>query len=176
MDNQLTQYIHHFPNIVPPELLKQLMEMATEEEGWQPPRIRNGEIDTSIRDCNLKFFTKHAVLDAEVYKVISEAAQRYVSHYPYLALSKDEGYAVLRYREGQHYREHVDMMDKPRVVACSLILNDDYEGGEVTFFDGTFTPVVKAGDVLMWPSNFMYPHAVNKVTQGVRYSLVTWLS
>ncbi len=27
-----------------------------------------------------------------------------------------------------------------------------------------------------FPSNFMYPHGIRPVTQGVRYSIVTWFN
>jgi len=28
--------------------------------------------------------------------------------------------------------------------------------------------------MLIWPSNFMYPHLVKPVTKGIRYSVVSW--
>ena len=30
------------------------------------------------------------------------------------------------------------------------------------------------GDIVMWPSNFLYPHGVTEATKGKRYSAVTW--
>ena len=33
---------------------------------------------------------------------------------------------------------------------------------------------LKTGDILLFPSNFMYPHEVKEVTKGVRYSFVRW--
>ena len=33
---------------------------------------------------------------------------------------------------------------------------------------------LKRGDILMFPSNFMYPHEVKEVTKGIRYSFVGW--
>ena len=32
----------------------------------------------------------------------------------------------------------------------------------------------KPGHVVIWPSNFMYPHAVEPVKKGIRYSVVSW--
>ena len=32
----------------------------------------------------------------------------------------------------------------------------------------------EAGDVIIFPSNFMYPHRVEPVTKGARYSYVSW--
>jgi predicted 2-oxoglutarate/Fe(II)-dependent dioxygenase YbiX len=28
--------------------------------------------------------------------------------------------------------------------------------------------------MLIWPSNFLYPHKVNPVKKGIRYSMVCW--
>ena len=33
---------------------------------------------------------------------------------------------------------------------------------------------LKKGDAIMFPSNFMYPHEIMPVTQGTRYSIITW--
>jgi len=33
----------------------------------------------------------------------------------------------------------------------------------------------KKGSVIIFPSNFMFPHYVKKVTKGERYSIITWL-
>jgi len=53
------------------------------------------------------------------------------------------------------------------------LLNDNFEGGEfVMFEDMKFD--LKKGDVLVFPSNFLYPHRVDKVTKGVRYAYVSW--
>ena len=33
---------------------------------------------------------------------------------------------------------------------------------------------LKKADAIMFPSNFMYPHEIMPVTQGTRYSIITW--
>ena len=52
-------------------------------------------------------------------------------------------------------------------------LNDDYEGGNLVFF-GDYAVPLRAGDIVMFPSNFIYPHQVDEVTKSVRYSFVSW--
>jgi predicted 2-oxoglutarate/Fe(II)-dependent dioxygenase YbiX len=52
-------------------------------------------------------------------------------------------------------------------------LNDDYEGGELVFWESE-TIKLKAGSIMIFPSNFMYPHKVMPVTKGTRYSYVSW--
>jgi len=52
-------------------------------------------------------------------------------------------------------------------------LNDDYEGGELMLFGG-YRIHLPAGAVVVFPSNFMYPHEVKPVKSGIRYSYVSW--
>ena len=59
------------------------------------------------------------------------------------------------------------------IMSCLGILNDNYKGGELVFFQDQIYKVNK-GDILIFPSNFLYPHKVNEVTEGTRYSFVSW--
>ena len=34
---------------------------------------------------------------------------------------------------------------------------------------------LKTGDILIFPSNFMYPHRVEPVKKGTRFSFVSWV-
>ena len=34
---------------------------------------------------------------------------------------------------------------------------------------------LKTGDILIFPSNFMYPHRVEPVKKGIRFSFVSWV-
>ena len=94
----------------------------------------------------------------------------------YVQIKEDTGYMLLRYKTGDYVKKHVDTSsDQHRTLSCSLILNDDYEGGEITFLDGEIKPNLKKGDLLIFPSSFTYPHQVLPVTSGTRYSIITWI-
>ena len=78
-------------------------------------------------------------------------------------------------KEGQFYTQHTDSFKKQqRSVSCSFILNDDYDGGEFAFFDREIIIKGGKGSIIMFPSNFMFPHEVMPVTSGTRYSIITW--
>jgi predicted 2-oxoglutarate/Fe(II)-dependent dioxygenase YbiX len=51
-------------------------------------------------------------------------------------------------------------------------LNEDYEGGELILCGEQIS--LKTGDVIVFPSNFLYPHEVKPVKSGTRYSFVSW--
>ncbi len=58
------------------------------------------------------------------------------------------------------------------IVSIVANLNEDYEGSEFMCREKEIK--LKTGDILMFPSNFMYPHEVKETTKGVRYSFVSW--
>jgi predicted 2-oxoglutarate/Fe(II)-dependent dioxygenase YbiX len=53
------------------------------------------------------------------------------------------------------------------------LLNDNYEGGNFRFFKD-YEIELQQGDILIFPSIFIFPHRVDKVTKGTRYSFVSW--
>ena len=63
----------------------------------------------------------------------------------------------------------------PRFLSdySSLVyLNDNYEGGELVFPEYNLNIKPKAGDIITFPTNAMYLHAVNKIKSGTRYNVV----
>ena len=87
---------------------------------------------------------------------------------------------ALKYEKGDYYDVHTDNHTTvPRTLSIILFLNDDYEGGSVSFkcsktHEDILNVPPKAGRVIIFPSSFMYPHTVNNVMKGCRYSIVAW--
>lgn len=86
-----------------------------------------------------------------------------------------------RYNVDTRMKLHCDhihsMFDGSRkgIPTLSILgsLNDDYEGGDLIFWESEKIKL-KAGQIMVFPSNFMYPHRVDEVTKGTRYSYVSW--
>ena len=75
-----------------------------------------------------------------------------------------------------------NLIDTTRKLSCSVLLNDDFSGGE---FDTAFVDTAplelkkqeikpKQGDMILFPSYL--PHRVRPVRVGTRYSLVLWFA
>jgi len=86
---------------------------------------------------------------------------------------------ILKYEKTNHYDFHVDGgTGFDRVLSAILFLNNDYKGGELSFKtladdqETIFKPI--PGSLIIWPSNFLYPHCVKPVTEGTRYTVVAW--
>ena len=85
----------------------------------------------------------------------------------------------------QRYDWHVDhyigdIEETIRKISFSILLNEDYEGGEFEIEAGSpiaepriHTLKIKKGDVLLFPSYTW--HRVLPVTKGMRHSLVGWV-
>jgi predicted 2-oxoglutarate/Fe(II)-dependent dioxygenase YbiX len=86
-----------------------------------------------------------------------------------------------KYKVGTNMKPHCDhihtLFDGERkgipILTVLGLLNDDFEGGDFLMFDGKKLNL-SAGDIVIFPSNFMYPHSVTTVTKGTRYSFVCW--
>ena len=95
-------------------------------------------------------------------------------------LSKFSPIRFNRYPVGTMMREHYDhihsifdgQMKGVPIVSIVANLNEDYEGSE--FYCRGEKIELKTGDILLFPSNFMYPHEVRETTKGTRYSFVSW--
>ncbi|MBT8061113.1 MAG: hypothetical protein HKO64_01950 [Xanthomonadales bacterium] len=92
---------------------------------------------------------------------------------------------ILRYRPGGHYWLHADseryIKEKrawqktlDRDVSLLLYLNDDFQGGELSFFAMNYVYQPRLGDLLFFPSDHRYAHRAHEVTEGRRYVVVSW--
>ena len=111
-----------------------------------------------------------------------EAAQKYNEIVPDFGMSIDciTPTRINRYEEGNNIDEHVDhihsifdgMYKGIPVISFVGLLNEDFEGGDF-ILRGEKVPL-KSGDVVIFPSCFLYPHEVTSITKGTRYSIVAW--
>jgi hypothetical protein len=85
-----------------------------------------------------------------------------------------EAFNFVKYEgAGTHFKIHAD--HGPTYVAtisAVIYLNDDYEGGELSFprFGVDLKP--KVGDIAVFPSTFIYEHASQEMISGTKYSVV----
>ena len=88
-----------------------------------------------------------------------------------------DGIQITRYDPGGHYTWHRDSTNgKTRKLSISLLLNDDYTGGELELESkpDSFLCTPKAGEAILFPS--WLSHRVKPVKTGHRISLVAWMN
>jgi hypothetical protein len=71
--------------------------------------------------------------------------------------------------------DHIQLPDNKGIPSISVLglLNDEYEGGEFIIC-GNHKIELPTGSVVVFPSNFMFPHEVKPVKSGIRYSYISW--
>ena len=62
-----------------------------------------------------------------------------------------------------------------RLLSVCVYLNDDYTGGNLDFPSINQSFKFNTGDVIVFPSHWMFYHGVAPIKSGVRYTLVVWL-
>ena len=86
----------------------------------------------------------------------------------------------MKYQESHDMMEHCDHVGNAvggkGIPTVSIVgsLDDRHEGGYLRFWDKKNYYIGK-GEIMFFPSNFLYPHRVTAVTGGLRYSFVSWV-
>ena len=113
--------------------------------------------------------------------------QKYYDEFKFPWFDSWQGYSQVRwnrYNENTmmdlHCDNITDLFDGTRrgIPMLSIVgqLNspDDYTGGEFVMFEDSKVELQK-GEIVIFPSNFLYPHRVQLVNSGTRYSFVSWV-
>jgi 2OG-Fe(II) oxygenase superfamily len=87
-----------------------------------------------------------------------------------------EAMNFIKYGPGQHFQEHTDHGYSYNCVVSLVAYPDDgYTGGELEFRLQGLKVKPRAGDLFIFPSNYMYPHKSLPVESGTKHSIVTML-
>ena len=143
--------------------------------GENNPRSGSKELSVSWDDCPSK-----SILTKELWYVIHD----YLTYIDMPWFVSWSGYTPPRFNKYNQNKQmalhcdHIQSMfdgEKKGIPILSVlgVLNDDYKGGEFIMFDDTEIKFDK-GDVLVFPSLFLYPHKVEPVKSGTRYSYISW--
>ena len=187
LTSTLESYIKIFEDEVPTELCNRILDEYVNSDDWVPAEVIDKEtpINENIRNCSCVYMSSpecieknqivRSKLDEDLHAVMMKVATKYAEIFPNINISMDTGYNLLRYETGQFYTTHCDdYKDDPRVLSCTVSLNENYDGGEFSFFNDEMLVRTNTGGVICFPSNFMYPHGVREVVRGTRYAIVTW--
>lgn len=131
---------------------------------------RQDRVDTIIRDPQVLAFLDERIF-GRVTPMIKKAFAYDVTRREDLHIARYEGA-----RDGiaMGHRDNVDAPGAHRKFALSMSLNEEYEGGEITFEE--FSPRgyrVPAGTAMVFSSSLL--HEVQETTSGVRYNLISHL-
>ena len=189
-NHRLSDYIVVIRGIISREMCQQVIDLYKDNPKWDWALTTGGlTLDTrkvkQVRISDpavLQQGSQYKKMDAEIFKVMSKAKDMYIQtltekrgikHLP--EINSDEGYQLLHYAEGYYFKEHCDNSGgMSRILTCTLNISDDHDGGLFRFLRGEFDVRLNAGDAVLFPSNFLFPHEVTEITRGERHAIVTW--
>jgi len=169
-------------NVISTEFIDKIIPL-TDHKSKKNLTIMSG-LDKDIR--NVKGY--HLNLDTPtnifywnyIKKEIERLYNYYKAKFPKMISSKINQIDLLKYSAGGKYNIHTDHYTTSiRHLSIIMNLNDNYEGGDLIFTDQREKEIKRLklgkGSIVFFPSNFMYPHGIQPITKGTRYSIVSWL-
>lgn len=182
-----------FKNVIPEsmnivESISSILDKNNFGLQWMPAYVGYQELMPEYRDCQ-DFKYRYTIEDSninilkklnDIYKFLYfrqlQAVKIYARHFNISPLMYWEAMNLVKYVSGQHFQEHHDHgYSYNCTVSLVAYLNDNYEGGELYFRLQDLNIKPNAGDLFVFPSNYMYPHKAMPVISGTKYSLVTML-
>ena len=186
----LKDYILHLDNWIPKNILDDSIKKLSDNKTWErhaytnPKTLEikskngNKELDVCLGN-NLTYLE-------DIHKLTWKALEKYIviDKIGQSCFRSWSGFSQIRfnrYNKNQIMSKHCDHIislfdgKKKGIPILSIVgvLNDNYEGGEFIMFDN-YEIKFKAGDLIIFPSVFLYPHLVKPVKKGIRYSFVSW--
>jgi hypothetical protein len=114
----------------------------------------------------------------DIFKIIEKVNDIIIKSYDFKHIAPKGGLSVVKWEKGSKLNPHVDDLGyiTNNNVAALIYLNDDYEGGEISFQTHDLSIKPKTGDLLIFPGNLHYAHEVKEVLSGSRYTVPIWFS
>lgn len=172
-------------NMNNPKLCEQLVDMLQNSSWGKHTYISSpvtNEVITYEDDLDITYESNDLVTNLE--KIFEKCIKHYIDTVPStkFIMQNTTNIRFNRYNVGTNMKMHCDhihsIFDGSRkgipTLSVLALLNDDFEGGNFVMFDNKKVNLSK-GDIIIFPSNFMFPHGVTTVTKGTRYSCVSWV-
>lgn len=165
---ELAQNIYLIKDFITNQEVKKLIEIikVTEEKDWQ---LHNDGLSQNFQN---KFYDHD---DLQLQRTICGKIQNICTQSP----DKIEisGYRrILRQKVGEHMEAHIDELKDSRNLdreyAVVIYINDNYEGGELSFLNKNINIKPPSGSAMVFKTGPEYLHTVRTVLgQEVRYCL-----
>lgn len=169
-----------------PQRLESVLQSSSHELfSWKEALVGYNEKMPEYRDCwDLKMSPGHwqyltpefeeiKKVYEEVDAILKTCLQDYESRFNF-KMEYMEAINFVKYKEGNHFSVHTDHgFSYTCTLSTVAYLNDDYDGGELWFPYMNIKLKPQKGDVIFFPSTYIFAHASLPVTNGTKYSAVT---
>ena len=180
-----SDYIKVYENKLIPETCNSVINHFQQNALWDTSTFSSNKENTG-NEAKVAM-NEYWITDKDQYydvlkNTFKSAVDEYIKLHPRITPTAFTALRMNHYSKGGFMKNHVDNIYRshgqkygyPHLTSL-LFLNDDYEGGEFLMCDATEKFKLKKGSVIVFPSNFMFDHEVQKVTEGNRYTIMTWI-
>ena len=185
MDRNIESYVKIY-NILDKKICKKSVKLLEKKEKDFVQHEFYNDIQNVYVSYEHELSVSYSDIETKDYfmEQIWNGLRTYCNDFDFKWFNSWKGYTELRFNrykidtQMELHCDHIQSMfdgQRKGIPTLSIvgILNDDYEGGEFIMWEDTKLEL-KTGDLLIFPSTFLYPHKVNLVTKGTRYSFVSW--
>jgi len=169
-------------NVIDPVFINKIIPLI-KHKAKKNLEILHG-VDKNVRNVQGYHLNFNTPTDLFYWNYIKNEIERkyvlYKAKFPRMGSSKINQIDLLKYSPGGKYEVHTDYINNSfRHLSVIMNLNNEYEGGELVFTDQKNKEIKRLklgkGSIVFFPSNFMYPHSIQPIKKGTRYSIVAWL-
>ena len=180
MKTNIEDYIKVYDNYLSKELCDEILK-EYKKITWA--RVSSDEFSVE----GTSFDTSFDLIDSEA--IVMDQFHMLISKYlEFLDLSYFQGWNGYtnikhdKFKEGDAMAKHCDHIhtlfsdehEGVPILTIHAVINTDYEGGDLIFYDDKKIKV-KQGDVLVFPSSFLHPYRIEPITKGVKHTIVSWV-
>lgn len=174
------QFVFEVENIFDNQELEFIKTYFSKDKLKSAHLMSNQPYNEDVRKTDIAWLDPEDATEHIYHKLFSLVKHVNDQHYHW-NLTWIEAIQYGEYSVGGHYKLHTDAAlhgaeGDNRKLSFSILLNDDYEGGELEIpgspgQSDIFKP--KFNSAIFFPSYM--PHCVKPVTEGIRKSLVGWV-
>lgn len=184
---KVSDYVY-VTNVIPDKVCKDLIKQINKRD-WQKHKWYSASNNsyTSEKEKELDVQAITAEMQQAMTPLLVKAYQEYNAKYANQNETRLSNLATKfspirfnKYKKGTMMRMHYDHIHSlfdgqhKGIPVLSFVgcLNDNFTGGEFNICNKDLE--LKTGDIIIFPSCFLYPHEVKEVKKGTRYSFVSW--
>lgn len=162
-------------NFLSEDECKEILNTYLSKLKLEPALIDGGKLDNNLRKSSVAFIDTIVSIDNRLKNTLNQNIK--IKDNTLTGLSR---YQLTQYGVGEYYGWHIDSdNNKNKNRYCSIViqLNNEYEGGDLEFKDVNGNEIKferGVGNLHIFFSDIL--HRVTPITEGVRHSLVNWVS
>ena len=151
-----------------PEFCNYILKVCKNNNSWKP--FEDDEL-YHTQDINFEEYFP------SLFRTISTAFQQRLgpSIGNRFSTEVEAPYNIFALKYSLDKQRHLPIHTDDSYISASIKLNNDYEGGELTFPEQGFSNAnVETGDILVWPGSITHPHGSDYLLSGEKYSITIW--